>query len=423
MTTVVVGGGPAGMMAAVSAAENGNRVTLIEQNEKLGKKLFLTGKGRCNITNACPVEELFYNIVTNPKFLYSAFYDFDNSATVDFFKDNRLAVKTERGRRIFPQSDHSSDVIKTLRVRLEELGVKVLLNTKVTDLIVENDGPQSIIAGVILNKESQKTILRSDAVILATGGESYPSTGSDGSFFSVIEKMGIKITERQPSLVPFVCRDSIITDMQGLSLKNVGVTVRSAKRELYSGFGEMLFTHFGMSGPLILSASAFVKEKDYKDGLTVCIDLKPALSAKELDDRIVRDFDENRNRNFSNSLGKLLPGKMITAVIKKSGIDPAKKINAITKQERSRLCEVIKCFETKVFGNRGFDEAIITRGGVSVKEIDPSTMESRKVRGLFFAGEMIDVDALTGGFNLQIAWSTGHLSGKCNGRLPQTDIT
>ncbi|MBO4890684.1 MAG: NAD(P)/FAD-dependent oxidoreductase [Lachnospiraceae bacterium] len=413
MKITVVGGGPAGMMAAIAAAENNNKVTLIERNDKLGKKLFLTGKGRCNITNACPVEELFDNIVTNPKFMYSAFYDLDNQATIDFFNRSGLMTKTERGARVFPVSDHSSDVIKTLRKRMEDAGVLIMLGTKALELNVTGDAEQNKISGVIVKKDNKKQVIDSDAVIVATGGESYPLTGSDGEFFDVLKRAGIAVGKREPSLVPFVCNDKLITDMQGLSLKNVGVSVQKGRKILYSGFGEMLFTHFGLSGPLILSASAYVREEDYNAGLDVCIDLKPALSFEELDARIVRDFTDNPNRDFANSLGKLLPNKIITAVINKADVDPHKKINIITKQERHRLCEVLKNFKIRVTGNRGFDEAIITRGGVSVRDINPSTMESKKIKGLYFAGEMIDVDALTGGFNLQIAWSTGRLAGIC----------
>ena len=413
MKITVVGGGPAGMMAAIAAAENNNKVTLIERNDKLGKKLFLTGKGRCNITNACPVEELFDNIVTNPKFMYSAFYELDNQATIDFFNRSGLMTKTERGARVFPVSDHSSDVIKTLRKRMEDAGVLIMLGTKALELNVTGDAEQNKISGVIVKKDNKKQVIDSDAVIVATGGESYPLTGSDGEFFDVLKRAGIAVGKREPSLVPFVCNDKLITDMQGLSLKNVGVSVQKGRKILYSGFGEMLFTHFGLSGPLILSASAYVREEDYNAGLDVCIDLKPALSFEELDARIVRDFTDNPNRDFANSLGKLLPNKIITAVINKADVDPHKKINIITKQERHRLCEVLKNFKIRVTGNRGFDEAIITRGGVSVRDINPSTMESKKIKGLYFAGEMIDVDALTGGFNLQIAWSTGRLAGIC----------
>ena len=413
MRVTVVGGGPAGMMAAIAAAQNHNKVTLIEQNEKLGKKLFLTGKGRCNITNACPVEELFDNIVSNPKFLYSSFYSFDNLAVTDMLSGCGLKLKTERGQRVFPQSDHSSDVIKALGNMLDSLGVDIKLRTRFVEPVIKNDGDHDLISAVIVKTDDKKYTVETDALIIATGGKSYPLTGSDGSVLYMLEKMGISVIKPEPSLVPFTCDDKLITSMQGLSLKNVGLSVLSKGRTLYSGFGEMLFTHFGMSGPLILSASAYVRESDYKKGIKACIDLKPALSLSQLDARVIRDFGDNMNRDFANSLGKLLPGKMITAVIKKTGIDPSKKVNSITKQERMRLCNVIKCFETDITGNRGFDEAIITRGGVDVSVIDPSTMECKKIKGLYFAGEMIDVDALTGGFNLQIAWSTGHLAGIC----------
>ncbi|MBO4267029.1 MAG: NAD(P)/FAD-dependent oxidoreductase [Lachnospiraceae bacterium] len=409
MRVCVVGGGPAGMMAAISAAESKNTVTLIEQNDKLGKKLFLTGKGRCNLTNACPTEELFDNVVTNPKFLYSAFYDLDNAGTVEMFGRLGLATKVERGDRVFPKSDHSSSVIDVLKRELDRAGVDVRLRTRVTRIECSDDS----ISGVIINEKGSERSLECDAVIMATGGRSYPLTGSDGSSFRMLEDLGIKLVDCFPALVPFECDDCDITSMQGLALKNVEITVRSGKKTVYSGFGEMLFTHFGLSGPLILSASSYTQPSDYKKGITVSIDLKPALSAEELDKRILRDFAKGQNRDFANSLGELLPNKLISCVIKRTGIDRHKKVNLITKQERHRLCEILKGFEIKVTGNRGFDEAIITRGGVSTSSINPSTMESKSIKGLYFAGEMIDTDALTGGFNLQIAWSTGYLAGKC----------
>ncbi len=400
------------MMAACAAAENGNKVTLIEQNEKLGKKLFLTGKGRCNITNACPVEELFDNIVTNKKFLYSAFYGFTNSETVDFFKKLNLQVKTERGQRVFPASDHSSDVIRALQKRLEVLGVEVELHTRVIRILSDqSDDGKNKISGVIVMSNDKETRLNTDALILATGGMSYPKTGSDGKMFDLIRKMDIKIKKPEASLVPFSCSDPVITDMQGLSLKNVSLTVLVGGKKRYSAFGEMLFTHFGISGPLVLSASSYIREEDYDKEVKAYVDLKPALTVEELDKRILRDFEESLNKNFDNSLGKLLPSRLISAVIKKTGIKPGKKVNEITRKERDRLCHTLKNFEIKIAGNRGFEEAIITRGGVDVSMIDPSTMRSKKIDGLFFAGEMIDVDALTGGFNLQIAWSTGRLAG------------
>lgn len=412
MDICVVGGGPAGMMAAISAAGSGNKVTLIEQNEKLGKKLFLTGKGRCNITNACPVEELFDNVVTNPKFLYSAFYGFDNMATVGFFNNAGLKTKVERGGRVFPQSEHSSDVIKTLIKLLESGGVDILLNTKAEKLITEVYDGHDKITGVLIRKRNKESIVHADKLILATGGKAYPATGSDGTILDVISKMGIAAKRFEPSLVPFVCNDKYIMDMQGLSLKNVSLSVYVNDKQKYNGFGEMLFTHFGISGPLVLSASSYLTEDDYSQKVKAYIDLKPALTVAELDARVLRDFEENKNRNFENSLRKLLPSKIITAVIKKTGINPLKKVNSVTKQEREVLCNTLKCFEIGINGNRGFNEAIITRGGVDVRDINPSTLESRKIRGLYFAGEIIDVDALTGGFNLQIAWSTGNLAGK-----------
>ena len=410
MTVTVVGGGAAGMMAAISAAENGNIVTLVEKNDRLGKKLFLTGKGRCNITNACPVEELFDNIVTNRKFLYSSVYSFDNEEVIRFFNENGLKTKTERGNRVFPQTDHSSDVIAVLKKKLDRLGVKIMLNTEAVGLERSSD---NTITSVIIKRKENKDRLLSDAVIMATGGRSYPLTGSDGTAFLLLEKLDIPVNDCEPSLGPLVCKDADVLSMRGLSLKNVSVSVAKNNKELFSGFGEMLFTHFGLSGPLILSASAFIRQKDYKSGIRVIIDLKPALSYEELDRRILKDFEEFANRDFSNSLQKLLPNKIISPVIKRSKIDPHKKVNMITRQERKQLCDVIKCFSIPVIGTRGFDEAIITRGGVDIKAVDPSTMRSRSVKGLYFAGEMLDLDAQTGGFNLQIAWSTGHLAGEC----------
>ncbi|MCR5300946.1 MAG: NAD(P)/FAD-dependent oxidoreductase [Lachnospiraceae bacterium] len=410
MTVCVVGGGPAGMMAAIEAAGYNDKVMLFEQNEKLGKKLFLTGKGRCNLTNACSVEELFANIATNRKFLFSAFYGFDNSETIRFFNDRGLETKVERGLRVFPVSDHSSDVIKILRRELERKNVEVYLNTKVTKLLT--DEISGSISGVIIKHDNKTKQITADKVIMATGGMSYPLTGSDGSGFGLVEALGIEVKTCEPSLVPFTCNDKDITCMQGLTLKNVGLCVSKDDKMLYSGFGELLFTHFGISGPLVLTASTCIRQSDYRKGLKAFIDLKSALSFEELDRRILRDFEESRNKNFSNSLNKLLPAKMITAVIKKTGIPADKKVNSITKEERNILCRILKSFEIKIDGNRGFDEAIITRGGVGVSDIVPSTMESRKIKGLFFAGEMIDTDALTGGFNLQIAWSTGHLAGR-----------
>lgn len=388
------------MFAALGAAEAGHRVTILEQNEKLGKKIYITGKGRCNLTNACDTEEIFAHVPRNAKFLYSAIYTYDNFRVMDFFEANGMPVKTERGNRVFPISDHSSDVISTL----QKAGVEVLLHTKVTE-ILSKDGK---ITGVQLKNGEKRT---ADAIILATGGKSYSSTGSTGDGFVFAEQLGHKIEEPVPSLVPMTVLEDYCMQMQGLSLRNVQATIREGGKVIFEEFGEMLFTHFGVSGPLMLSASSVVNDRLRKKNLSLNIDLKPALSEEQLDARILRDFEENKNRQFKNSVKGLLPAKMIPVVISLSGIDPEKKINGITKQERKKLVECIKAFPLTLTGLRGFNEAIITRGGVSVKQVDPSTMESKLVKGLYFAGEILDVDAYTGGFNLQIAWSTGYLAG------------
>lgn len=392
------------MFAALGAAEAGHRVTILEQNEKLGKKIYITGKGRCNLTNACDTEEIFAHVPRNAKFLYSAIYTYDNFRVMDFFEANGMPVKTERGNRVFPISDHSSDVISTLQKALEKAGVEVLLHTKVTE-ILSKDGK---IAGVQLKNGEKRT---ADAIILATGGKSYSSTGSTGDGFVFAEQLGHKIEEPVPSLVPMTVLEDYCMQMQGLSLRNVQATIWEGGKVIFEEFGEMLFTHFGVSGPLMLSASSVVNDRLRKKNLSLNIDLKPALSEEQLDARILRDFEENKNRQFKNSVKGLLPAKMIPVVIFLSGIDPEKKINGITKQERKKLVECIKAFPLTLTGLRGFNEAIITRGGVSVKQVDPSTMESKLVKGLYFAGEILDVDAYTGGFNLQIAWSTGYLAG------------
>lgn len=403
MKILVVGGGAAGMMAAVAAAENGNEVTLLEKNEKLGKKIYITGKGRCNFTNACDAGELMEHVVTNPKFLYGAFRRFDNTAVMDFFQLHGMEYKIERGNRAFPVSDHSSDVIRTLQHYLEELGVSIRLNTKMTGLITE----QKRVLGVATTKGD----FSADAVILALGGRSYPSCGANGDTWKLFVGTDVVLQPAEPSLVPLVVAESEIGELQGLSLKNVRFTLRLHEKNVYSETGEMLFTHFGLSGPLVLSASCYLKEADYKEQPVAEIDLKPALQEKQLDERILRDFAEFSHRQFKNALGKLLPAKLIPFIIQRSGIDPEKKVNRITKEERQRLLYQCKHFTFRVTGNRGFREAIITRGGISTGEINPKTMELKKIKALYVAGEMIDVDALTGGFNLQIAWSTGHLCG------------
>ena len=392
------------MFAALGAAEAGHRVTILEQNEKPGKKIYITGKGRCNLTNACDTEEIFAHVPRNAKFLYSAVYTYDNFRVMEFFEANGMPIKTERGNRVFPVSDHSSDVISTLQKALEKAGVEVLLHAKVTE-ILSKDGK---ITGVRLKNGEKRT---ADAIILATGGKSYSSTGSTGDGFVFAEQLGHKIEEPVPSLVPMTVLEDYCMQMQGLSLRNVQATIREGGKVFFEEFGEMLFTHFGVSGPLMLSASSVVNDRLRKKNLSLTIDLKPALSEEQLDARILRDFEENKNRQFTNSVKGLLPAKMIPVVISLSGIDPEKKINGITKQERKKLVECIKAFPLTLTGLRGFNEAIITRGGVSVKQVDPSTMESKMVKGLYFAGEILDVDAYTGGFNLQIAWSTGYLAG------------
>lgn len=401
---IVIGGGPAGMAAALAAAENGQQVTLLEKNEKLGKKLYITGKGRCNITNACDTEELFSNVPRNAKFLYSAFYACDNFKVMRFFEEHGLRLKTERGNRVFPESDHSSDVIRTLQNAMRDAGVEVRLFTEVKSLLVKD----SRVAGVLLeNKEK----LSGDAVVIATGGFSYQSTGSTGDGYRFAAETGHELVKTTPSLVPFTVKEDYVKEMQGLSLKNVKVSIYQKNRKIYEDVGEMLFTHFGVSGPLLLSASSLVNNQIMQGELQMEIDLKPALTEEQLDKRILRDFDENKNRQFKNCIQKLLPSKMIPVMIKLSGIHPDKKVNEITKEERQNLIRCVKAFPVTLTGLRDFKEAIITRGGVSVKDVNPSTMESKKMEGLYFAGEVLDLDALTGGFNLQIAWSTGYLAG------------
>ena len=423
---IVIGGGPAGMFAAYFAAKNGHKVTLLEQNEKLGKKLYITGKGRCNITNASDMEDLFANVCSNEKFLYSAFYSYTNEQVVDFFESYGLRTKVERGNRVFPVSDHSSDVIATLTRALKDVGVEVKLYTKVTKLITEvyqDENGETVLAdkktgtikqevkGVVLQ---DGTTIHADSVVLATGGISYPSTGATGDGYRFAEGLQHKIVEPTPSLVPFEVQESWVTEMQGLALKNVAVTIEREGKKIYTDFGEMLFTHFGVSGPMILSASASIKPaffKDFEHELILKIDLKPALDREQLDKRILKDFEEAKNKQYKNSIQKLLPSKMIPIIIRLSGIDPDKQVNEITKEERAKLVDLLKGLPMTIIGLRGWNEAIITKGGVSVKQVNPSTMESKLVNGLYFAGELLDLDAMTGGYNLQIAWSTGYLAG------------
>ncbi len=392
------------MMAAGTAAQRGHQVKLIEQNKILGKKLLITGKGRCNVTNACEdIEELIRNVPTNGRFLYSAFYGFTNRMTMDFFESLGVPLKVERGNRVFPVSDQSRDIAQALRRYLVQNNVE-LIHDRVDDILTENGRVYGV-------KTAGRGRIECECVILATGGMSYQKTGSTGDGYTWAEELGHEICEIQPSLVPVRVAENWIDELQGITLKNVRITVWNQKRKkIYTDFGEMMFAHFGLTGPIILSASAHMRRMG-KDDYTICLDLKPALEEKQLDQRICRDFQQNLNRDFCNSLKGLLPSGMIPTVVALCGIDPHKKVNSVTKEERSRLLHILKEMEFHVTGFCPIEQAIITSGGVSVKEINPSTMESKLIPGLFFAGEIMDVDAYTGGFNLQIAFSTGHLAG------------
>lgn len=400
----VAGGGAAGMIAAIFAARAGNEVSLYEKNEKLGKKLFITGKGRCNLTNAADMEDLFAAVVSNPKFLYSSFYSFTNEQTVSFFEELGLKTKIERGGRVFPVSDHSSDVIRVLERELRRLGVRIETNAEVKEILLRNNTA----AGLLLSSGRQEN---ADAVIIACGGVSYPSTGSTGDGCRFAKACGHTVTPLLPSLVPMEVKEWYAKELMGLSLRNIEITVTDGKKKLYREFGEMLFTHYGVSGPVILSASSVIGKRLQDKELTLHIDLKPALTEEQLDKRVLREFEENHNRQFKNAAAGLFPSKLRPVIVELSGIPEEKKVNEITKDERKRFISLIKDFSMTLTSLRGFNEAIITKGGVSVKEVDPGTMESRLVKGLYFAGEVLDLDALTGGFNLQIAWSTGYLAG------------
>lgn len=393
------------MMAAAVAAGQGHEVCLLEKNEKLGKKIYITGKGRCNVTNAADRETFFQNVCTNEKFLYGAFSRFNNQAVMEFLEAAGCSLKIERGGRVFPVSDHASDIIAAFARVLKKENVDIRLKQRAVQILTKSGR----FAGVKL-ADGEK--LMGDACIICTGGLSYPSTGSTGDGFRFAEETGHKVIKCRPSLVPLCAEEEWCKELMGLSLKNVAVSLRAGGKEKYSGFGEMLFTHFGVSGPLILSASSYYAEAP-PDRAALLIDLKPALSAEQLDKRLLRDFDENRGRQFKNALGELFPAKLIPVMIKLSGIRPEKRVNEITKQERRAFAELMKSLPLTITGTRGFSEAVITKGGVSVKEVNPSTMESKKMKGLYFAGEVLDLDAMTGGFNLQIAWSTGHLAGMC----------
>lgn len=401
---IVIGGGAAGMMAAIAAADDNLDVEILEKNEKLGKKIYITGKGRCNVTNDCEPEIFFENIVTNPKFLYSAYYTFDPARMIQLLQESGCELKVERGNRVFPISDHSSDIIRTLQNVLIKKGVKISFHSEVKHLLTE----ENTVCGVVLS-DGRK--VNADAVIVATGGISYPSTGSTGDGYRFAKETGHKLMQTRPALVPLTVKESWPLSLQGLALKNVAVSLKDGKKELYQGFGEMLFTHFGISGPLILSASSYYAKQNYGKEAFLTLDLKPALSKEQLDKRILRDFEERKNKQFKNALDGLLPSKMIPIILMLAQIAPDKFVHDITKEERKQLVELLKGLPLTVTGTRDYNEAIITQGGVCVKDINPSTMESRIIRNLYFAGEVLDLDALTGGFNLQIAWSSGYLAG------------
>ena len=405
---LIIGGGAAGMMAAAFAAKNGNRVEVFEKNEKLGKKLFITGKGRCNITNAADLEDFFPAVISNPKFLYSAFYSFTNEQVISFFEELGVKTKVERGGRVFPVSDHSSDVIQALKSEMERLGVKINLNAEVKELITEKNSTRETVNGIRLVSGKK---ISGDAVIVATGGISYPSTGSTGDGYRFARRCGHKVSELSPSLVPMEVKEWYAGELMGLSLRNIEIRITDGKKKLYQEFGEMLFTHYGVTGPVILSASSVVGKKLKDTELTLHIDLKPALTEEQLDKRVLREFETNHNRQFKNAVDSLFPSKLRPVIVELSGIPEEKKVHEITKEERLRFVRLIKDFTMTLTGLRGYNEAIITKGGVSVKEIDPGTMESKLIKGLYFAGEVLDLDAVTGGYNLQIAWSTGYLAG------------
>ena len=415
---LIVGGGAAGMMAAVTAARQGDEVSLFEKNEKLGKKLFITGKGRCNITNAADIEAFFRAMNSNPKFMYSGFYSFTNDQVIQFFEDLGVQTKIERGDRVFPVSDHSSDVINALSREMKRLGVQIYLHSEVRELLIEElsdaDGTEMTVSGVVLASGKK---IRGDSVIVTTGGASYPSTGSTGDGYRFAKACGHKVTDLLPALVPMEVKEWYAGELMGLSLRNIEIKITDGKKKLYEEFGEMLFTHYGVTGPVILSASSVVGRRLKQKELTLHIDLKPALAEEQLDKRVLRDFESNHNRQFKNAVDGLFPAKLKPVMVELSGIPEEKKVNEITKEERLKFVRLIKDFTMTLTSLRGYNEAIITKGGVSVKEIDPGTMESKLVHRLYFAGEVLDLDAMTGGFNLQIAWSTGYLAGLNAGQI------
>ncbi|MBO4815819.1 MAG: NAD(P)/FAD-dependent oxidoreductase [Clostridia bacterium] len=406
---IIIGGGPAGMLAAISSAKIGNNVTLIEKNNSCGKKLLITGKGRCNITNSADLNGFIENTPSNPKFLYGLFNNFSNIDIINLLEEQGVKTKVERGGRVFPVSDRSQDVLNALLNILKELKVKIITNTEVISIITNN--------GQAIGVKTKNNELKADKIILATGGKSYPVTGSTGDGYKMAKELGHTVTKIKPSLIPLTSNDDTCKKLQGLSLKNVSIKLKNKEKIIYEDFGEMLFTHFGVSGPIILSASSYLIrykniEELLKNGcINLQIDLKPALTEEKLDLRILRDFEEEKNKEFKNSLNKLLPQKLIPIIIEKTEIKPYKKVNEITKKERKSLVNILKNLSINITGVREIEEAIITSGGINVKEINPKTMESKIIKGLYFAGEIIDVDCLTGGFNLQVAWSSGYTAG------------
>ena len=415
---IVVGGGASGMMAAALLAQHGPEVHLYEKNEKLGKKLYITGKGRCNLTNNCEVQELLGHVVSNPRFLYSAFYSFTAQDAMAFFEKEGLALKTERGNRVFPASDKSSDVIRTLERVLKRENVHIHLNTEVKELAFEEisdtgetgkNVPKKRVTGIVTSRDG---FIPADAVIIASGGLSYPSTGSTGDGYRFAEGSGHRLVSCEPSLVPLLTKEDYIPELQGLSLKNTGLVIKTGNKTVYSDFGEMMFTHNGVTGPMILSASAAVGKYLKKGELSAFLDLKPALDPEKLDARILREFEAAPNKQFRNVIGNLFPSSLTPVIIRLSGIYPEKRIHEITREERLSLVKLIKAFPFTITGKGDFKEAVITQGGVSVKDVNPKTMESKIVSGLYFTGEVLDLDAETGGYNLQIAWSTAYLAAK-----------
>ena len=411
MNVIVIGGGPAGILSAIKSAKEGNRVTIFEKNDKCGKKLLITGKGRCNITSSIEIEDFIKNIPGNGKFLYSAFQNFSNQDIIKMLENEGVKTKVERGNRVFPVSDKSIDVLNALLNILKKLNVKIVYNTEITDILVN----ENKVTGVITNTKEK---IKADKVILATGGRSYPATGSTGDGYKMAKKLGHTVTEIRPSLVPLtIHEEKMCQKLQGLSLRNVKITIRHNKKIIYEDFGEMIFTHFGVSGPIILSASTIllryknIKELLKNKEIELLIDFKPALNKEKLDLRIRRDFEEFKNKQFKNSLNQLLPQKLIPVIIEKSEIDEDKKVNEITKEERQKLVNLLKEFKLTIKDFKEIEYAIVTAGGINIKEINPKTMESKIIKGLYFAGEIIDVDGYTGGFNLQIAYSTGYTAG------------